>query len=161
MAIRVLGERHRRAAEELVRGTPKSRICQLVEISRPTLYEWLDDAVFQEYVAQLLADLEAARRQRLLPLITKNAEALEQALQRAADELADASRPVMPGTIKVLADTFKLLNEQDRLAGGQPTTITESRREPKPDEALLDRLDRLSGSKGAAPLGDAPTTRKH
>lgn len=77
MPIKALDERHKILAEELLKGTPRSKIAEMAGVDRTTLYTWMKDPLWQEYFEKLAGDLDEARGMRLLVTTMKIAEVTE------------------------------------------------------------------------------------
>lgn len=152
--IKQLDERHKRLAEMIISGKPRTmgERAQELGVDRTTCYTWMKDDVWRKYFEKLCADMEAARMQRLLPLVLVGADALECALHNAVKALRGKSpedRAEAPG-LKTLTDTVRVLVELERVDRGKPSNIKESRQdrpaapEDTPRRAqLLGVLDRM------------------
>jgi hypothetical protein len=159
--IKTLNETHRTAAEQLIRGHTKTEICKQLGIARSTLYDWMEDALFQEYFALLVDDFEKARRQRMLPLLERSGQALLTALG-VAIEMLESADPATRGeapSLKELSAVHQEIHGIVRLEQGKPTGIKEER-SAKPNKETLARLEDMFGPDRPRPGDDAPA-RKH
>lgn len=135
MAIRTLDERHRKVAEELVKGTPRTKISELVEVTRQTINAWERDPVFIVYYQALVADVERARIERLTPMVESTAGLLKEQVDTWRAQLREA---VASGDPDVIGATMKLMPSIESVA--------------KVLEKLLDKQQAAgAGRTGAAP----------
>lgn len=161
-----LDERHRRFAEEKIKGTPLTKIADLVGVTRNTLYEWQKHPVWQAYYSALVTDVEKARAERLVPVIAKSVGLLGDLLDHYRAEVETGTiidgegrphRPDVPSIESVARVTEKLVGMQ-RVASGEPSAITESRTTPaaKSGDAVDDRAQSVLD--GAFPSGARPAS---
>ncbi len=122
MAIKRLEEKHRKLAEEILKGTPRITIADMLNVTRSTIYVWMTDPLWRAYFAKLAEDVESARQQRLLPVAMKAADAAEQALQNTIELLVakDKNAP----SLSTVIDALKKVVELERVDRGQPSNIT-------------------------------------
>jgi hypothetical protein len=118
MSIKVLDERHKTLAEELLKGTPRSKIAEMVGVDRTTLYTWMKDPLWQEYFEKLAGDLDEARGMRLLVTVMKIAEVTEAYLDiilKMMEEGGAEALPNVPGldTISTALQRIANLERQD------------------------------------------------
>lgn len=159
MALRTLDERHRLAAELLVRGRPKSDVARKLGIARNTLYAWMEDPLWVGYFAELLRDFENARDQRLGTVVDSQFELLERSLAICNDRLEKAMAEGTPAAeagipaLKEQVDAIERLMKLRRLESGLPGDISESRRgaPARPDGRIFEALDRLTGRSNPRP----------
>ncbi len=122
MAIKRLEEKHRRLAEEILKGTPRIKIADMLNVTRSTIYEWMKDPLWRAYFAKLAEDMESTRQQRLFPVAMKAADAAEQALQNTIELLVakDKNAP----SLSTVVSALKTVVELERVDRGQPSNIT-------------------------------------
>ncbi len=150
MGIRVLEETHKRFAEMMLTGKPPTKREQAVElgVDRSTLYNWAKDVLFQKYLAKLSEELEAARVERMSPLVATACEAIQACLSNALTDLQSDDKAHAPG-MSTLVSAVKVLVELERTDRGKPSRITkrEEERTEKPNpatEKLLKWLNELA-----------------
>ena len=157
MAIKRLEEKHRRLAEEILKGTPRMKIADMLGVTRSTLYEWMKDDLWRAYFGKLAEDVESARQQRLLPVAMKAADAAEQAIQNALDLLVEKD-PNAP-SLTVMVSALKTVIELERVDRGQPSRISRLEKGGEPDakavlspaaQRLLGHLDDMVTAEDAA-----------
>jgi len=146
--IRQLDERHRTLAEELLKGTTKAKIAELLGINRQTIYDWMKDPLFVQYFNSLAREVQMARTQRLLPVTMKVAEVLEAALDRAQAEIETGAegRPSLDA-VSVVAKRLFELERNDRGLPTREEKAQSSKTDTASDERLLTALDRLVGTR--------------
>ncbi len=171
MAIRRLEEKHRRLAEEILKGTPRIKIAELLNVTRSTVYEWMKDELWQTYFDKLLGEVEAARRQRLLPVAMKAAELAEYGLDRATQQVIDKDADAP--NLQTIVAALRVVIELERVDRGQPSSIkrTETTGEAPDPKAqlspqarrLLDNLDAMvtAENEAGAHLVDADEGKSH
>lgn len=122
MGIRILDERHKKLAEHLLKGTPRTKAAEEIGVARQTLYEWMQDPMFQNYLEHLARDIEAARQQRLLPVNQAMVELALATIQRELDRIT-ANDPDA-ANLDTISQVLKRLVETERLDQGKPTVHT-------------------------------------
>lgn len=137
MGIRTLDERHRRFAEEVIRGTPMTKIAEMVGVTRQTLYGWKEDALWQAYFEELARDVENARRERLTPAIEAALGLLVEQIAHHRTQLEGGTSTDLP-SIKTVADVLATLVDKQRLEGGKPTAISRAERGDSPEPGKKD-----------------------
>lgn len=157
MAIKTLDERHKRAAEELVKGTPKRHVARDLGIAPNTLYKWMDDPLWLGYFTQMLEDFEVGREQRLGTVLDAQFDLLLECIKRYRDALVngEADGIGLPSLVQQVDAITKLANMR-RVETGRPGEIMERRSEPKPDGRLHDLLDKITGKPQPRPSLPAP-----
>lgn len=116
MGIKALDERHKTLAEELLKGTPRSKIAEMVGVDRTTLYTWMKDPVWQEYFEKTAGDLDEARSMRLLVTTMKLAEVTEVYLDiilKAMQDGGASALPDVPG-LETITSALKRVAELER-----------------------------------------------
>lgn len=149
MAIRRLEEKHRQLAEEILKGTTRTKIAEKLGVTRSTIYEWMKDELWQTYFDKLLGEVEAARRQRLLPVAMKAAELAEYGLDRATQQVIDKDADAP--NLQTIVAALRVVIELERVDRGQPSSIkrTETTGDTPTAELspqarrLLDNLDAM------------------
>ncbi len=149
MALKILDERHKRLAEEMLRGTPRSTIAKDLGVDRSTLYVWMKDPLWQKEFTKQAEDLAEARKTRFVVTVMKAAEVTEVYLDYVLDELRTKDRDriqTLPG-LDAISTALKRITEVERLDAGQPTSIREERgatpaqaEEGKRIKQVLDRI---------------------
>ncbi len=156
MPIRRLDERHKTVAAELLRGTRRRDIAEKVGVDISTLYNWMKDDLFKAYMAKLSEDLEAAREQRLLPIVFLAAEAVEAAFSNALEDVQ--KRTEGAPAITTLVDCMKKVTDMERVGRGKPSDIkgtqtnpdaTPSKLSPR-SRKLVDSLDKWAEAEDLA-----------
>ncbi len=152
MGIKALDERHKRFAEMMLAGKPRTMRERAEElgVDRATLYLWAKDKLWQAYYDKLAEDVHEARVQRLTPLVLNACDALNAALDNAITDLNSSdveSRKRAPG-VSTLAGVTRTLVELERVDAGKPSSISRSERSDdkpldKASEKLLRKLDEL------------------
>jgi hypothetical protein len=152
MGIKALDERHKRFAEMMLAGKPRTMRERAEElgVDRATLYLWAKDELWLGYFDKLADDVHAARVQRLTPLVLNACDALGAALDNALADLTsgDPLRLAASPGLSTLSTVTKTLVELERVDAGKPGTISRSEhRDDKPldkaSEKLLAKLDEL------------------
>lgn len=144
--MRRLEEKHKRLAEEILKGTPRYKIAEILECSRATMYEWMKDPDWIAYFEHLAREVEVARQQRLLPVNMKVAEAVEVALDNAIGDMqsGDKERISRSPSLHMLVEALKKITDIQRLERGLPTAHTKSEKaDEKNREGAGTRLGRL------------------
>ncbi len=151
MGIRTLTEAHKRFAEMVLTGKPPTKREQATElgVDRSTLYNWAKDELFQKYVEVLSEELEAARLERMSPLVFTACEAVQACLGNAINDMQSAvkeDKHRAPG-LSTLVSAVKTLVELERVDKGKPSTISrqETERTEKPNPAAEKVLKWLEG----------------
>lgn len=87
-----LGEKHRKAIELLIAGDlTKEQIADSVNVSRKTLYNWLENEDFAaEYTAQL-DEMDRKIRRRIAGMATKALDRQEKILDKSKNDMAAAT----------------------------------------------------------------------
>jgi len=148
MAIVQLTEDHKRLAEEVLKGTPKSKIAEIVGVHRATLYEWMKDPLWQRYLQDLSDAKDDARISRLQE-VTMTSMELTEKYMRHMISILDQGDPALIAanlpTIDSLTSALKRVAElQTAIAG--PSRGREGDRAPDSSErgrdikGLLDRI---------------------
>jgi hypothetical protein len=146
--MKTLTEPHKKLAEYILSAMPRHEICEKLNISRSTMYKWMQDPDWVTYFETLTKEVEIARHNRLLPITLKAAEAMECALDRAITEISstDPDTSILAPKLATVADVLKKLVELERLDSGKHTshrkTELDTPHDPK-DSAKEERRDRL------------------
>lgn len=157
MGIKVLDERHKRFAEMMLSGKPRTMKERAAELSvdRNTLYTWAKDQLWQKYYDKLAEDVHAERVHRLVPLVLSACDALGAALDNAVDDLRsqDGDRMKRAPSLSTLAGVTKQLVELERVDQGKPSRISKTERTndsptEKASAKLLQKLDELFETEG-------------
>jgi len=117
--IRILEEKHRLVADEIVRGIPERDIAANLGISRDTIGVWKRDPLFQAYLGARREELRAARLERMLPVSLKAAEAVEAYLRRLISDAQTTEDPIEG--LKASLQALKIVAELE--SDEQPTRI--------------------------------------
>lgn len=163
MGLKVLDERHKKLAELILKGTPRAQIAREIDVSRGTVYKWMEDELWQAYFNKLAEDVAAARKQRLMPVVTAATDALVTALHNATNDMnsGDVAIRAAAPPLDALTRAVKVVVELERVDQGQPSDIKESRaskeRTPMSEGAkqLLDKLDDMVESETETPTATA------
>lgn len=156
MAIKVLDERHKRFAEMMLTGKPRTMRERAEElgVDRATLYLWAKDELWQGYYDKLADDVHAERVQRLTPLVLTACDALGAALENALQDLTSSTAEHVkraPG-VSTLASVTKQLVELERVDAGKPSRITKQEHGDgevnTASTKLLKKLDELFSEDG-------------
>lgn len=153
MGIRILEEHHKRFAEMILTGKPptKREQAESLGVDRSTLYNWAKDPLFQTYLGKLSDELEAARVERMSPLVFSACEAVQACLGNAIKDMrSDDDKARAPG-LSTLVSAVRTLVELERVDKGKPSTITrrEEERTERPNpasEKILAWLGELAAS---------------
>lgn len=142
-----LAEKHRKFAEEKIRGTPMIQISEKLGVTRQTLYNWEKDPVWFAYYEQLLADVEAVRTERLTPVVEATRKLLEQHLA-LGNSILETVNETLPAALasrdfeqveqlramltdvpnpEVVTRMLDKLVGLERVERGRPSKITEAR----------------------------------
>ena len=122
MALKILEEKHKRAAEMMLQGVPRKTIAATVNVAPATLYDWLKDGLFTAYAVELKEEMMAARRARLTPVTMKLADLLENVIAKTQALLAEGALENPISTIDVLTKALRTLVETER-NDSDPTVI--------------------------------------
>ncbi len=168
--IKQLTEEHRRLAEMVLTGKPRTmnQRAEALGVDRATIYRWMADTMWRVYFEKLCDDMEAARAQRLLPLVLAGADALECALGNAVQALnsPDLKERAEAPNLKTLTDSLRTLVELERVDRGKPGRITESRSKDEGapglpttsrGKLLLQKLDELVATADAPEIPTGET----
>jgi len=120
--IKTLDERHKKLAEAMLRGRSRTQLAEELGVTRATLYVWAKDPLFQKYAARLAEDMQAARMQRLLPVVMGLSEVVD---AKIAFELQRVGEEGAPG-LTTLVDCLRKVVELERVDRGQPSNIVRS-----------------------------------
>ncbi len=158
MAIKALDERHKKFAEMMLTGKPRTMKERAVElgVDRATLYLWAKDELWLKYYDKLAEALHEVRVQRLTPLVLNACDALGAALDNALADLVsnDDQRVARSPDVKTLAGVTKQLVELERVDAGKPRDITKTEHGDGPvntaSKELLSKLDKLFADDGEA-----------
>jgi hypothetical protein len=170
MGIRTLDETHKRFAEMILTGKPatKREQAEALGVDRSTLYHWAKDPLFQKYVEKLAEELEAARVERMSPLVFSACDAVAACLANAVRDLESMEkdeRARAPG-LSTLVSATKTLVELERVDRGKPSSITkrevDATEKPNPaTERLLHWLDKLATGDGEDEASETHTAVAH
>lgn len=145
--IRTLTEQHKKLAEEMLKGTQRSKIADDLGVDRSTIYAWMKDPVWQLYFEKLAQDLDEARSMRLLVTVMKAAEMTDLYLDHVIDVLKTGDVEAinrLPGLDTITTATKRIV-ELERLDSGKPTSHT---RTTKTEEVPAEVADRRARTKG-------------
>lgn len=123
-----LEEKHKRCVELWIRCTPRDEIASELGVARSTVFLWMKDPLVLSYHQKLLEELEAARRQRLLPAFLNTVELFEAGVQRALFQLQsdDPAEQVKAPSLQTLASVLKTVHALERTDVGAPSSISKS-----------------------------------
>lgn len=146
MGLKTLNEKHKKLAEEMLKGTARSKIAEMLEVDRSTLYQWMKDPLWQRYFEKLASDLDEARGMRLLVTVMKAAEMTDLYLDHVIGELQSGDRErilALPG-LDTVTQAMKRVVELERLDSGKPTSHQRTEKVDAPAETS-ERRERAKG----------------
>lgn len=139
MGIRTLTEEHKRFAEMVLTGKPptKREQAEALHVDRSTLYNWIKDDLFQRYLVALSDELEAARVERMSPLVFTACDAVAASLSNAIADMQSADNKTRAPGLSTLVSAVRTLVELERVDRGKPASITKhtEERTEKPNAA--------------------------
>lgn len=91
MAFEKLTKKHRTAIELLVRGAGTiEEIAKAVNVTRKTIYNWMEDPLFKEELKEREADFRRVQKARITQLASKALDTQEQIMDKSKNDVARA-----------------------------------------------------------------------
>lgn len=115
--------------EQVLRGTPIAHVARELGVRRQTCYEWLEQQHVQNYIQQVMIDLDGAVVAQLLAEVNGTLETLR-GLRKRIDAMAEdgnASIGDVLSAMKLVDDHLRLVAELYRVSTNRPSEITENR----------------------------------